>query len=300
MTRKMPLIYPFSVRMSCHLQQSLFLSPVNRDVKDPKMATEESLLLKVEGLGKQFGGVRALEGYDLTLKEGELMGLIGPNGAGKTTVFNLITGVIRPSKGRIIFRGKDITGFKPDRNAALGMARTFQNIRLFNGLRVIDNVKVGIHMRHGAGLWATVMNLPILRRSEAAMEKRALEILNTFGLMGYKDELAENLPYGDQRKIELGRALATAPKLLLLDEPAAGMNPQETDEIIRLISRIHQEHDLTILLVEHDMKVIMGACQRIQVIDQGKVLCLGTPEEIQNDPRVIEAYLGRPKEYGHA
>ena len=296
----MPLIYPFSVRMSCHLQQSLFLSPVNRDVKDPKMATEESLLLKVEGLGKQFGGVRALEGYDLTLKEGELMGLIGPNGAGKTTVFNLITGVIRPSKGRIIFRGKDITGFKPDRNAALGMARTFQNIRLFNGLRVIDNVKVGIHMRHGAGLWATVMNLPILRRSEAAMEKRALEILNTFGLMGYKDELAENLPYGDQRKIELGRALATAPKLLLLDEPAAGMNPQETDEIIRLISRIHQEHDLTILLVEHDMKVIMGACQRIQVIDQGKVLCLGTPEEIQNDPRVIEAYLGRPKEYGHA
>jgi branched-chain amino acid transport system ATP-binding protein len=271
-----------------------------RNAKDPTMPEEDTLLLKVEGLGKQFGGVRALEGYNLTLKEGELMGLIGPNGAGKTTVFNLITGVLRPSKGRILFRGKDITGSKPDRNAALGMARTFQNIRLFNGLRVIDNVKVGIHMRHGTGLWATVLNLPVLRRSEGAMEERALEILRTFGLMGYKDELAENLPYGDQRKVELARALATDPKLLLLDEPAAGMNPQETDEIIRLISKVHQEHHLTILLVEHDMKVIMGVCQRIQVIDQGKVLSLGSPVEIRHDPRVIDAYLGKSRGDGHA
>lgn len=259
------------------------------------MTNKKPLLLNIEGLGKKFGGVRALEEYNLSLREGELMGLIGPNGAGKTTVFNLISGVLRPSSGRIIFRGNDITGSRPNRNATLGMARTFQNIRLFNGLPVIDNIKVAIHMRNGAGLWATLLSLPTLRQSEREMEARALEIMKIFGILEYKDELAENLPYGDQRKVELGRALATEPKLLLLDEPAAGMNPQETDEVIQLISRIHQEHNLTILIVEHDMKVIMGVCERIQVIDQGKELSLGSPKEIQNDQKVIEAYLGKAK-----
>jgi branched-chain amino acid transport system ATP-binding protein len=256
----------------------------------------DAMLLGVEGLEKRFGGILALTDYGIEIRKGELVGLIGPNGAGKTTVFNLVSGVLKSTRGRIVFAGKDITHSRPDQNASLGLARTFQNIRLFNELSVIDNVKVAFHMRTGEGLLPTLLNLPRFRRKEHEMTRRALELLELMELMDVKDETAKNLPFGLQRKVEIVRALATEPKLLLLDEPAAGMNIHETEELIHTIGNIHKEYQLTIFLVEHDMKMVMNICERIQVLDGGRVLTMGDPEQIQNDPRVIEAYLGSRRE----
>jgi branched-chain amino acid transport system ATP-binding protein len=264
------------------------------------MMTGPEALLEVVGLRKNFGGVRALEMLDLTIASGELVGLIGPNGSGKTTAFNLLTGVFRPSGGRIVFRGQDVTGNRPEQNARLGMARTFQNIRLFRDLPVIDNVAVGLHMRHGAGFWPAILRLPAAARSEAVIRQRALEVLEILDLQHRSGDLVANLPYGGQRKVEFARALATEPSLLLLDEPSAGMNPQETAELGATIARLHRQLALTIILVEHDMKMIMTHCQRILVMHQGRILAEGSPEQIQKDRRVIEAYLGRRREDSHA
>ena len=249
-------------------------------------------LLSIKNLGIQFGGLRAVDEFNLEIEKGELYGLIGPNGAGKTTVFNMLTGVYKPTAGEIVLDGKNITGKKQIEINKLGVARTFQNIRLFSQLSVLDNVKAGLHNQYKYSTFSGIFRLPTFFYIVKKMNARAMELLKVFDLQDEADLLASNLPYGKQRKLEIARALATNPKLLLLDEPAAGMNPNETAELMDTIKFVRKEFDMTILLIEHDMRLVSGICEKLTVLNFGKVLAQGKTSEVLSNPEVITAYLG--------
>ena len=251
-----------------------------------------SVMLETKNLGISFGGLKAVDGLSLTINKGQLYGLIGPNGAGKTTAFNLLTGVYKPTMGNFFLDGEKLTGMNTIEINKKGVARTFQNIRLFKQLSVLDNVKVGLHNNYEYSAAEGIFRLPRHFKVEKQMNEKALELLDVFGLADEKDRLSSNLPYGKQRKLEIARALATSPKLLLLDEPAAGMNPNETQELMDTIRFVRDEFDMTILLIEHDMKLVGGICEEVTVLNFGTVLAQGETSKVLRDPEVIKAYLG--------
>lgn len=249
-------------------------------------------LLETKNIGITFGGLRAVDNFTLSIEPGELVGLIGPNGAGKTTIFNMLTGVYLPTEGDILINGKRVNGHKPYQIVKAGLGRTFQNIRLFADLTVIENIKIAFHKDMNYSTFEGVFRLPRFWKEEKEITQKAMELLALFDMEGDAENLAKNLPYGKQRKLEICRALATTPKLLLLDEPAAGMNPQETKELMETIHFIRDKFKVAILLIEHDMNLVMGICERLIVIDYGMIIAKGTPAEIKTNKKVIEAYLG--------
>jgi len=250
-------------------------------------------LLRIEGMTHYFGGLRAVHDYDLEIEPGQIRGLIGPNGAGKTTIFNLITGIYRPSEGRILFEGRNIAGREPHRIAAMGISRTFQNMRLWRHMTVLEHIRVACYSKIAYGLIGAFFGTALRNAQEAEIEEKARRLLELVGVDRFADHVVTNLPYGVQRRVELARALATEPRVLLLDEPTAGMNPEELIQMMGIIRRVHEELALAIILIEHRMKVVMDLCEIIQTLVFGEVIAEGTPDEIRNDPAVIDAYLGK-------